>query len=670
MNRILFSLIAVTISFLCGATTVSAIPASPTISYTTNGLDLTVSWTSVPDATGYLLSYAPFPYTGEDSIGSLDMMEATEFPITLWEGASYYIAVQAYDDQGMSPYSNIDLFEISLATEFVSGATYGTVSLIAEAITFTTFTSQEAEVEIGAINVPFVRNSSTYRFANILVDLDANGSFGPYPVFDGMQNEWVVKNVPLLAYSPSYNFLVDLIDPSVVKGNALDVRVILTNGPLENTDKWSGGIPDGAVARDMTVTTKETEWNSNATPDETSIGSGGGQTTLPKIPRSPGDVPAKDESVVDGTLYRAGMPDGNQGLNQCVSQSIANNLSWLSRRYNFTDKLDKAFDVRDEFGDEIYPDEQDKDYSTTEGVTNLSDIINETYNGLGLYNRNIGVPGTPGAQSFAEALPGLKENILKGKDKFVADHQLPIESSIISVGANSNLFAEIKKAMQNDECAVEVVLEIIDENNQTIGGHAVTVSGFADFQLGGSNYKGLTIHDGDSPNEESNNPGNDVYPLNGDTIDKFPFTGKDGKRKLYKAKLSFAIKQCYKPVEVSCLDSFSGMHNFIATSKDDSANHYDHTGNPLSSPLTIAGTGGSQVSVTGSSPFVNVTGNVIQSGGGCYLTATGSGTVAGFSNVSVMMDLSASSGNISGSYQMGSNGELFGVPITFNIEAQ
>ncbi len=663
MNKILSSLIAVAVLFLCSAGTVSATPASPTISYTTNGLDLTVSWTSVPDATGYLLSYAPFPYTGEDSIGSLDMMEATEFPITLWEGASYYIAVQAYDDQGMSPYSNIDLFEISLATEFVSGATYGAVSLIGEAITFTTFTSQEAVVEIGAINVPFVRNSSTYRFANILVDLDVNGSFAPYPVSGGIQSEWVVRNVPLLAYSPSYNFLMDLIDPDVVQGKALDVRVILTNGPLDNTDQWSGGIPEGAVARDMTVTASGQEWNSNATPSETSIGSGGGQTALPGIVRALGDTPAKDESVVDGTLYRAGMPDGNQGLNQCVAQSVANNLSWLSRRYDFTDKLDNAYNAGD------YPAE-DRDHSTTEGATTLGDLVNDAFVGLGLYNPAIGVPGTPGATSFAEALPGLKENILKGKNKFVTDNNLPVESSIIAVGAGSNLFAEIKKAMQDDECAVEVVLEIIDENNQTIGGHAVTVSGFADFQLGGSNYKGLTIHDGDSPNEQSNNPGNDVYPLNGDTIDKFPFTGKDNKRKLYKAKLSFAIKQCYKPVEVSCLDSFTGTHVFVTTLLDDPGGHRPFTGDPVSSPLTIIGTGGSQVSVMGSPPFVNVTGSVIQSNGSCHLSASGSGNVAGFSNVAVTLDLSNSSGNTTGSYQMGSNGELFGVPITFNIEAQ
>jgi hypothetical protein len=66
----------------------------PTLSYATNGVNLTASWTSVPEATGYELYYAPYPYTGENTVGSIDVGDVTTFSYTLWEGAAYYIAVK------------------------------------------------------------------------------------------------------------------------------------------------------------------------------------------------------------------------------------------------------------------------------------------------------------------------------------------------------------------------------------------------------------------------------------------------------------------------------------------------------------------------------------------------------------------------------------------------
>jgi len=43
----------------------------PQLCFSTTGLEVTASWTTVPGAAGYTLYYAPFPYTGEDSIDSL-----------------------------------------------------------------------------------------------------------------------------------------------------------------------------------------------------------------------------------------------------------------------------------------------------------------------------------------------------------------------------------------------------------------------------------------------------------------------------------------------------------------------------------------------------------------------------------------------------------------------
>jgi hypothetical protein len=87
---------------------------SPILTTITSGLDVTASWTSVSGATGYTLYYAPYPYLGEHTIASSDMGTATDFSVTLWDGASYYVAITASDGSvfGESEYSNIDLFTI------------------------------------------------------------------------------------------------------------------------------------------------------------------------------------------------------------------------------------------------------------------------------------------------------------------------------------------------------------------------------------------------------------------------------------------------------------------------------------------------------------------------------------------------------------------------------
>jgi len=654
-----------------GSFTTTLVPAPPVISHTTDGLNLTIDWTSVSGATGYILSYAPNPFTGPETIGTVDMAGATSFSFSLWDGASYFIAAQSYNSQENSAYSNIDLFTISLNNPFVPGATYGDLTLIDENVSFTVFTSQELNVEIGAINVPLTAQSAEYKFVNIVVDLNANGSFASYSVGGDIQEEWVVQNVPLQVFSTGYNFLLDLIDPGVVPDTALDIRVVLTMDAINGAGVWGGNVPEDSVGLDVTVTTDELEWRGDTTVNETGLGAGGAEPEIPvRTARSGENTTAVDVTAADGSsLHRSGMPDGNQGVKQCVAQSIANNLSWLARRYNFTDKLDAAYVPQTE-GDPPYSDEE-KDHTTTEGVGTLADLINESFVALGVFNPAVGVTGTPGERTFARLLPGFKENFKKGKDKFVAgtspSNKLPIETSLIEVGPGSNLFAEIKKAMKDDECAVELVVEVIDADGKSLGGHAVSVAGFSSPTNQAGSKQSLTLHDGETGNEDNNKPGNDVYPVEDDTINKFPFPDRAGNAGLRKAKLTFAIKQCYKPVEVSCLD-FYGTYGFAATSIIDPGGHYSFIGDPFSSPLSFINSGGSQL-VVGTSPFVDVSGTAVANGS-CHFTGSGQGTVAGFSNISVMMDLTASPQGITGTYQMGSGGGLpGGYPITYTIEA-
>ena len=87
--------------------------AAPTLTVANAGTKVTLSWSAVSGATGYTLFYAPHPYTGPETIGSVDMGGQTGISANLSTGASFYIAVQAYNSAGSSGYSNIEHFVIS-----------------------------------------------------------------------------------------------------------------------------------------------------------------------------------------------------------------------------------------------------------------------------------------------------------------------------------------------------------------------------------------------------------------------------------------------------------------------------------------------------------------------------------------------------------------------------
>ncbi|MGZ5052991.1 MAG: YHYH protein [Methylobacter sp.] len=97
-----------------------AAPSAPQLTVSTEGLNINASWTASPGAAGYTLFYAPKPYTSVDSVRSVDMGGNRSFSATLWNGASYYVAIKAYDNSGSSPYSNITDFTLLSAADIES----------------------------------------------------------------------------------------------------------------------------------------------------------------------------------------------------------------------------------------------------------------------------------------------------------------------------------------------------------------------------------------------------------------------------------------------------------------------------------------------------------------------------------------------------------------------
>ena len=120
-----------------------AVPLPPEMSLEKTGLSLEIAWTPSVGADGYRLHYAPYPYTGPGSIGSIDVGEETEASYTLWEGASYYVVVTAYDGTGESRYSNSELFLLGpYTTEHTEGTPELTIAI--DALEVSTSWSQVA----------------------------------------------------------------------------------------------------------------------------------------------------------------------------------------------------------------------------------------------------------------------------------------------------------------------------------------------------------------------------------------------------------------------------------------------------------------------------------------------------------------------------------------------
>ena len=85
---------------------------APEINVATNGIKVTLSWNSIGNADSYTLFFAPYPFIGPETIGSIDLGNNTRFSADLWNGAAFYIAVKAYHDDSSSEFSNVGLLRI------------------------------------------------------------------------------------------------------------------------------------------------------------------------------------------------------------------------------------------------------------------------------------------------------------------------------------------------------------------------------------------------------------------------------------------------------------------------------------------------------------------------------------------------------------------------------
>jgi formylglycine-generating enzyme required for sulfatase activity len=104
-----FIMLVAFLTLFCISVPVLALDA-PTLTLTTSGINVSLSWTSVTGATGYTLFYAPYP--DASSIGQIDMGTQTSLSFDA-NGLAFYGAIQSYNNSGSSEYSNIEYFDLS-----------------------------------------------------------------------------------------------------------------------------------------------------------------------------------------------------------------------------------------------------------------------------------------------------------------------------------------------------------------------------------------------------------------------------------------------------------------------------------------------------------------------------------------------------------------------------
>jgi len=105
----------------------AAPPAAPVAAFSVEGNRATVSWLPVDSSSKYKLYWLPYPLPKPiETINSIDLGTETKASAVLHDGAMLYVAITAYNENGESAFSNIEV--IAIKNEFSGGDT--TISVV------------------------------------------------------------------------------------------------------------------------------------------------------------------------------------------------------------------------------------------------------------------------------------------------------------------------------------------------------------------------------------------------------------------------------------------------------------------------------------------------------------------------------------------------------------
>lgn len=378
-------------------------------------------------------------------------------------------------------------------------------TLIGDGITATRVTFNGEPTPAASVSVPFTRKNNTFTIANIAIDLNMDGQVKAYETESGTQEEWIVKNMRAKVVEEGNTYGFELIDPSATDMTDMPLVAVLTKVALED---WDGTVPPGeGAAAQVVISRFETEdFGGLFTPVEVegeflggqagflspgaSDGPGTPQSAEPDLTVTSVEDPtpyledltagsalddaaaaaqaaveaaaeamgavaaqyALPEAGSDFEIFQPGVPDLNQGTNECVPTSISNGLHWLAEAYDFEDRM---------------PDDQ------TATREELKDDLNWT----------------------RERGAGMGQSFMNAKVAFTARHNLPIHTHRIGGKFDDDIVRKIAVELRNGQ-AVEVGIGYYNWNEEAgewrrNGGHMM--SGAGAFGSNGRTYLG--VHD-------------------------------------------------------------------------------------------------------------------------------------------------------------------------------
>jgi hypothetical protein len=333
----------------------------------------------------------------------------------------------------------------------------------------------------GCVRFGVLQRDDRPLVVNLLVDLDRSGTWNAHAVGAETQSEWLVRNLSLPALAGDYCAWSTLLETP----SAVTARCIVSGTVLEEATLTAGDYPEGVVFFEVVLNVTDLAIVSEAHPAEDYVGGGGRLLSVDRdaIATAAGEAPVapSDETTPTG-LVRRGLTVTPQGPNTCVMHAMAASMAWLARKHGFTGRF------KDEDGNDLY------DVSTADGVNDMAYDLNDV-----------------GAMDWSPDKGIAPAKILPGKQAFVGQRKLPLETRVIDAGPGVDLFGEMKQAL-TDGCDVEIILGFPDVRLN----HMVVAAGFS--ESGGA--RSLVVRNPDSPNAS------DVYALKPDgTLENFHFAG-------------------------------------------------------------------------------------------------------------------------------------------------
>jgi hypothetical protein len=354
------------------------------------------------------------------------------------------------------------------------------------------------EVQVGTQAVP------DYVVVNAVADLNGDGQIAPYATPSGMQDEWLVQNLPLPAIDRRFALGFALQDTALAAKTSVPVRVTVGSARVASAPGLAWTDSDGS--RKVAATVRLKSLAAFTPPPAGFVGQGVVDYNTEWL-----SEPLSTFDNGGDLFYRNQLGKAPPGINNCVPGTVAANLANLGARDGWSGGL------RDGPGGSLF------DPSTNEGIQGLQDYL--TLNS-DQWNWSVDKGVSLG-------------KIVAGKNELADKMGLPIMTSYIAAGPGVDLNVAIEENLR-DGCAVELILGVPAAAGG-VAGHMVGVAGFVQ---AGDFPTNFIIRDGTTSRL------NDYVPIDADG--NVPGYNQGGKR--VTATAAGIVVECTTKVDAVKLD--------------------------------------------------------------------------------------------------------------------